>query len=201
MTDTMDITEARAQLAEAEDALHRIRARIASIEAGGSAVEAQRRERELAQQLLDGGDVSTVVVPAMSTGQIRVAVSALRSAEVEALERVNQARGALRRVKVTRLKEVLEERKVEFDRKAAELLAAYSDVHAASERICAATGVDPRSPNWWTLQIPRAVPAKVGAFFDGGVLCVRGQDVVASSIGAAANTRLVELMRQEGLEV
>ena len=85
--------------------------------------------------------------------------------------------------------------------KGAELLAAYSDVHAASERICAATGVDPRSPNWWTLQIPRAVPAKVGAFFDGGVLCVRGQDVVASSIGAAANTRLVELMRQEGLEV
>jgi len=201
MTDPMDITEARGQLAEAEDALHRIRARIASIEAGGSAVEAQRRERELAQLLLDGGDVSTVVMPAMSTGQIRVAVSALRSAEVEALERVNQARGTVRRAKVTRLKQLLEERKVEFDRKAAELLAAYADVHATSERICAATGVDPRSPTWWTLQIPRAVPAKVGAFFDGSTLCVRGQDVVASGIGAAANTRLVELMRQEGLEV
>lgn len=197
----LTVEEARQQLQEAEEEVHRIRTRIGAIEAGGSAIEVQRRERELAQALLDGGDVAAVVAPSMTSGQIRVAVSALQTALAEAQSRVAQAKGALRRAQVIRLRALLAEAQAAYDVQAAQLVRAYADVGAIAERVTQATGVDPRNSTWHNLVLPRAVPKDVGLFFDGSVAVSRGLDVANGQPGAAARARLTETLKTEGIEL
>jgi hypothetical protein len=194
----MNIQEAAAQLAEAQAEVERVQRRIVDVQS--ESTTAEQDARALAQALMDGTDVSAIQMPRLSGAQTRHAVQALQGLLADAQSRAAQARGALRRARVTRLREIHEEAQVAFDAAAATLLDRYADVCCAADRLAAATGVDPRPGSWWNLAVPRARQAKVGLFFDGTTLTSRGQDVTSSAVGAAANARLSARLKEENIE-
>ena len=92
----ISIQEAQDQLQACTDDVARIKQRIAELQAENSIPALARRERQLADALLEGGDVA-IVAPPMTSVQLRHAVQILEGRLAEALDHQNQATGALRR--------------------------------------------------------------------------------------------------------
>lgn len=198
--DQPTITEAREQLQEATDEVNRIKARIAELRAGDNALDRAKREREMADALMAGGDVAGIVAPPLTSTQVRHAVQVLESALNGAVERESQAAGVLRAAKVRRMRELFEQRKVQYDLQARELLKAYAEVTALGNTISAAVGGVHQMPMvWHRLELPKAiVDVHRDPFLENG-LHTRGTEVMGTGIGAAACEEIKAMLRKEGV--
>lgn len=197
----ISISEARQQLQEAQDEVARIRQRISELRDGDNAIDRARREREMADAILAGGDVAGIVAAPLSSAQVRHAVQVLESVLNGALEREAQAAGALRAAKVRRMRELFEQRKAEYDQQARDLLRAYAEVTALGSTISSwVGGVDQLPMAWRRLELPKAIEdVRQNPFAQTG-LHVRGIEVMNTAIGAQAVEEVRALLREEGVE-
>lgn len=197
----INITEAKQQLQEATDEVNRIKARIAELRAGDNAIDRARREREMADALMAGGDVAEIVAPPLTSTQVRHAVQVLESALNGAVERESQAAGVLRAAKVRRMRELFEQRKVQYDLQARELLKVYAEVTALGNTISAAVGGVHQMPMvWHRLELPKAiVDVQRDPFFESGFHS-KGNEVMSTAIGVMAAAEVKALLRKEGVE-
>ena len=201
MEQLITILEARQQLQEAQDEVARIRRRISELRESDNAIDRAQRERDMADAILAGGDVAGIVSAPLSSAQVRHAVQVLESVLNGALEREAQAAAALRAAKVRRMRELLQERKANYDQQARDLLRAYAEVTALGLKISTwVGGVDQMPMVWYRLELPRAIPdPRINSLFDTG-LHTRGTEVMNTSLGAMAVEEVKALLRAEGIE-
>lgn len=197
----ISIPEAKQQLQDAQDEVARIRSRIAELRAGDNAIDRARREREMAEALMAGGDVAEIVAPPLSSAQIKHAIQVLESALSGAIEREAQAAGALRAARVRRMRELFEQRKSQYDVQARDLLKVYAEVTALGNAISAAVGGVHQMPMvWHRLELPKAiVDVQRDPFAETG-LHTRGSEVMGTTIGASAAAEVKAMLRKEGIE-
>lgn len=194
----ISISEARQQLQAAEDEVARIRQRISELRDSDNVLDLARRERELAQQLLDGADPGGIVAVPLTSAQLRKAISVLESALAEALERERWARGAVRKAQVERMRELLEERKAAFDERAEDLLRAYCDTTALADELSRAVGSVPQLPLvWGRLAVPK--PVTDHSIYATG-MHPSGPELMSGLYGNRARTELAEVLKREGIE-
>lgn len=201
MQQQIGIKEAAQQLQECSDEVGQIRQRIRELQESNSAIELAKCEREISQRLLEGGNVAEIVMPPMTSTQLRMAVQVLESRLVDALERESQAKGALRAAKMRRLRELYELAVADYDKKASELVHEFARATALGLKIESAVGGVSQLPlTWHRLTIPRggSHSAKWSAFDSG--LHPQHEEIMNGNIGNKARSDLNELLNKEGIK-
>lgn len=198
----ISIQEAHDQLQACGDEVNKIKAKLSELQAENSVTALARRERELADQLLEGGDVATIVAPPMTSAQLRHAIGALEARLAEALDRQNQARGAVRRAKVDRMRQLLKAEREAYDTACKALSHQWLRVTAIANTLDAATGMaDTLTGPWYRLTLPRAiVPTSHNAFEDNSNHFASTQGLLSSAHANKARTEVAELLKKEGIE-
>ncbi len=198
----ISIQEAHDQLQACGDEVNKIKAKLSELQAENSVTALARRERELADQLLEGGDVATIVAPPMTSAQLRHAIGALEARLAEALDRQNQARGAVRRAKVDRMRQLLKAEREAYDTACKALSHQWLRVTAIANALDAATGMaDTLTGPWYRLTLPQAiVPTSHNAFEDNSNHFASTQTLLAGVHANKARTEVAELLKKEGIE-
>ena len=153
----ISIAEAHNQLQACTDEVSRIKQRIAELQAENSIPALARRERELADALLEGGDVATIVAPPMTSVQLRHAIQVLEGRLAEALDQENQAKGSVRRAKLDRMRELLKAEREAYDEAAKQVMHRWLRATALENALDAVTGVSLMSAPWYRLKLPRGI--------------------------------------------
>lgn len=198
----ISIQEAHDQLQACDDEVNRIKAKLAELQAENSVTALARRERGLADQLLEGGDLATIVAPPMTSAQLRQAIGALEARLAEALDRQNQARGAVRRSKVGRMRELLKAERQAYDQACKALVDQWLRVTAMANTLDAATGMtDTLQAPWYRLTLPRAIePPSHNPYEDNSNHFPNAQTLLSSAHANKARTEIAELLKKEGIE-
>lgn len=197
----MGITEAQEQLDGCTMEVTRIRAKIAEVQANDSIADAARRERELADRLMNGGDIAEIIAPALTAAQVRRAVQVLESALAEALDRENQARGALRRARISRMRALLTQERELYDATAIDLMNRWLRVTLLAQQVDAATNMtDTLTSNWYRLTLPRGIaPKTYTAYMDESCHFANATDLLSTVKSNAVRTEIKELLEKEGV--
>ena len=198
----ISINEAQEQLGSCAAEVARIRARIAEVQSNSGAMDVARRERELTEKLLEGGEISEMVAPAMTAAQVRRAVQLLESALAEALDRENQAKGALRRARIGRMRELLQQERQEYDKAAIALMQKWLRVSVLCNQLDSAVGMSNTiSASWFRLSLPRGiVPHNTNAFLDCSMYCANGNELLTGNYSNRARNEIAELLEKEGVK-
>lgn len=201
MNQEIEIKEAADQLQEYGDEVARIRQRIKELQDSNNAVELAKQERDVAQRLLEGGDVAEIVMPPMTSTQLRRAVQVLESRLAEALDRENQARGALRSAKVRRMRDLFEQSKKKYEERVNELLTTYSETTALAQKLSSMVGgVDQLPLTWYRLTLPVAnYDTSRRGYIDSGLYPLYDQ-IMNGPIGNKARTEIEQMLKKEGIE-
>lgn len=195
------ITEAHEQLDGCSLEVARIRAKITEVQANESIAEAARRERELADRLMDGGDIAEIIAPALTSAQVRRAVQVLESALAEALDRENQARGALRRARIGRMRALLTQERELYDAKAIDLMNRWLRVTLLAQQVDVATNMSDTLPSqWYRLTLPRGIaPKTYNAYVDDSCHFASATDLLSTVKSNAVRTEIKGLLEKEGV--
>lgn len=199
--DQISITEAQEQLDGCSLEVARVRAKIVEVQANSSIADAVRRERELAEKLMSGGDIAEIIAPAMTAAQVRRAVQVLESALAEALDRENQAKGALRRAKIGRMRSLLNQEREVYDAAAIDLMNRWLRVTLLAQQVDAATNMSDTLPSqWYRLILPRGIPPKAhNAFLDNSCHFANANELLMSARSNAVYAEIKGLLDKEGV--
>lgn len=197
----ISITEAQEQLDSCSLEVARIRAKIIEVQANSSVADAVRRERELAEQLMSGGDISEIIAPAMTAAQVRRAVQVLESALAEELDRENQAKAALRRARVGRIRALLNQERELYDATAIDLMNRWLRVTLLAQKVDAATNMSDTLPSqWYRLTLPRGIaPKAYNAFLDNSCHFSSANELLTSARANAVHAEIKGLLDKEGV--
>lgn len=197
----ISITEAQEQLDGCSLEVDRIRAKITEVQANNSIADAARRERELADRLMDGGDIAEIIAPALTSAQVRRAVQVLESALAEALDRENQAKGALRRARIGRMRALLTQERELYDATATDLMNRWLRVSLLAQQVDAATNMSDTLPSqWYRLTLPRGIaPKTYNAYMDESCHFANATDLLSTVKSNAVRTEIKGLLEKEGV--
>lgn len=200
MTNQMSIDEAATQLQECADEVSRIRSKISELKQSDSPLASAQRERDMAQALMAGGDVAEIVAVPLTSAQLRKAVLVLEAALAEALDRESQAKAALRAAKIRRARELLQERRTNFEAMSKDLIREWAEVTALAQEVAQMVGgVNQLPSSWFSLAIPIGVEKRVNPFFDSG-LHPSGTEIMSSLVGNAARAAIAIELKKEKIQ-
>lgn len=195
----ISIQEAQDQLQACTDDVARIKARIAELQAENSIPALARRERELADALLEGGDVA-IVAPPMTSVQLRHAIQVLEARLAEALDQENQARGAVRRAKLNRMRELLIQERQAYDDLAKATQHQWLRVTVLTNELDAALGMSTLAAPWFRLSMPRGIEPKVHNLFEDVSTYPDARALLSASQGNLARKQITEQLQKEGIQ-
>ena len=195
----ISIQEAQDQLQACTDDVARIKARIAELQAENSIPALARRERELADALLEGGDVA-IVAPPMTSVQLRHAIGVLEGRLAEALDHENQARGAVRRAKLNRMRELLIQERQAYDDLAKATQHQWLRVTVLTNELDAALGMSTLAAPWFRLSMPRGIEPKVHNLFEDVSTYPDARALLSASQGNLARKQITEQLQKEGIQ-
>ena len=196
----ISIQEAQDQLQACTDEVGRIKQRIAELQAENSIPALARRERELADALLEGGDVATIVAPPMTSVQLRHAIQVLEGRLAEALDHQNQATGALRRAKLNRMRELLKAERQAYDEAAKQVMHRWLRATALANELDAVTGVSSMHAPWYRLRLPRGIePDSLNTYEDVSSY-PDTQTLLAGVQANLARKEIAEQLQKEGIK-
>jgi len=196
----ISIQEAQDQLQACTDEVGRIKARIAELQAENSIPALARRERELADALLEGGDVATIVAPPMTSVQMRHAIQVLEGRLAEALDQENQARGAVRRAKLNRMRELLIQERQAYDELAKATQHQWLRVTVLTNELDAALGMNTLAAPWFRLKLPRGIEPKTHNLFEDVSTYPDARALLSASQGNLARKEIAEQLQKEGIQ-
>ena len=195
----ISIQEAQDQLQACTDDVARIKARIAELQAENSIPALARRERELADALLEGGDVA-IVAPPMTSVQLRHAIQVLEARLAEALDQENQARGAVRRAKLNRMRELLIQERQAYDDLAKATQHQWLRVTVLNNELDAALGMNTLAAPWFRLNLPRGIEPKTHNLFEDVSTYPDARALLSASQGNLARKQITEQLQKEGIQ-
>jgi len=193
----ISIQEAHEQLQACTDEVGRIRSKLAELQAENSVPVLARRERELADQLLEGGDLATIVAPPMTSAQLRHAINVLEGRLAEALDLQNQARGAVRRANLNRMRELLRAEREAYDEAAQKVMHRWLRATALANAVDAVTGVSSMSAPWYRLKLPRGIEPKTHNNYEDVSSYPDSQTLLAGVQANLARTEIAALLNAE----
>jgi len=196
----ISIQEAHNQLQACTDEVGRIKQRIAELQAENSIPALARRERELADALLEGGDVATIVAPPMTSVQLRHAIGVLDARLAEALDQENQARGTVRRAKLDRMRELLKAEREAYDELAKATQHQWLRVTVLNNELDAALGMSTLAAPWFRLNLPRGIEPKVHNLFEDVSTYPDARALLSASQGNLARKQITEQLQKEGIQ-
>ncbi|NDD14220.1 MAG: hypothetical protein EB072_16655 [Betaproteobacteria bacterium] len=196
---TYEQQEAQDQLQACTDDVARIKARIAELQAENSIPALARRERELADALLEGGDVA-IVAPPMTSVQLRHAIGVLEGRLAEALDHENQARGAVRRAKLNRMRELLIQERQAYDDLAKATQHQWLRVTVLTNELDAALGMSTLAAPWFRLSMPRGIEPKVHNLFEDVSTYPDARGLLSATQGNLARKEIAEQLQKEGIQ-
>ena len=162
--------------------------------------EAQRVgfDLKLASRTIDA--VDQIVVPPMTSTQLRHAVQVLENRLAEALDYENQARSAIRVAKIRRLRELLQSEQKKYDEIAQALTHLWLRVSVLTQHVDAATGMQNTACyNWYSAKIPRGVQLKSRNPYEQTSMHPDPQDLLLAAAGNKAKSEIAELLKTEGV--
>ena len=195
----ISIQEAQHQLQACTDEVGRIKARIAELQAENSVPALARRERELADALLEGGDVS-IVAPPMTSSQLRHAIGVLEGRLAEALDHENQARGAVRRANLNRMRELLKAEREAYDEAANQVMHRWLRATALANALDAVTGVSSMHAPWYRLRLPRGIEPNSLNTYEDVSSYPDTQTLLAGVQANLARKEIAEQLQKEGIQ-
>ena len=196
----ISIQEAHNQLQACTDEVGRIKQRIAELQAENSVSALARQERALAEALLEGGDVATIVAPPMTSAQLRHAIQVLEGRLAEALDHQNQATGALRRAKLNRMRELLKAEREAYDEAAKQVMHRWLRVTVLTNELDAALGMNTLAAPWFRLNLPRGIEPKVHNLFEDVSTYPDARALLSASQGNLARKQITEQLQKEGIQ-
>lgn len=196
----ISIAEAHNQLQACTDEVSRIKQRIAELQAENSIPALARRERELADALLEGGDVATIVAPPMTSVQLRHAIQVLEGRLAEALDQENQAKGSVRRAKLDRMRELLKAEREAYDEAAKQVMHRWLRVTVLTNELDAALGMNTLAAPWFRLSMPRGIEPKVHNLFEDVSTYPDARALLSASQGNLARKEIAEQLHKEGIQ-
>lgn len=196
----ISIQEAEDQLQACTDEVGRIKQRIAELQAENSVSALARQERALADALLEGGDVATIVAPPMTSVQLRHAIQVLEGRLAVALDQENQARGAVRRAKLNRMRELLIQERQAYDELAKATQHQWLRVTVLNNELDAALGMNTLAAPWFRLSMPRGIEPKVHNLFEDVSTYPDARALLSASQGSLARKQITEQLQKEGIK-
>jgi len=196
----ISIQEAQDQLQACTDKVGRIKQRIAELQAENSVSALARQERALADALLEGGDVATIVAPPMTSVQLRHAIQVLEARLAEALDQENQARGAVRRAKLNRMRELLIQERQAYDELAKATQHQWLRVTVLNNELDAALGMNTLAAPWFRLNLPRGIEPKTHNLFEDVSTYPDARALISASQGNLARKQITEQLQKEGIK-
>ena len=196
----ISIQEAQDQLQACTDKVGRIKQRIAELQAENSVSALARQERALADALLEGGDVATIVAPPMTSVQLRHAIQVLEARLAEALDQENQARGAVRRAKLNRMRELLIQERQAYDELAKATQHQWLRVTVLTNELDAALGMNTLAAPWFRLKLPRGIEPKTHNLFEDVSTYPDARALLSASQGNLARKEIAEQLQKEGIQ-
>lgn len=198
--ETISVKEAQAQLEARSADVAAIRQKIAELKEQTSAASIAKAERALGDALLAGVAVDQIVVPPMTSTQLRHAVQVLENRLAEALDYENQARSAIRVAKIRRLRELLQNEQKKYDEIAQALTHLWLRVSVLTQHVDAATGMQNTACySWYSAKIPRGVQLKSRNPYEQTSMHPDPQDLLLAAAGNKAKSEIAELLKTEGV--